>query len=207
MSIVSARNYLLAAAVCLIGLLTIFGAQYALRDRIASNRTISAQAPLLAALPESMRTTATLVEAGKLDDSEKLYLQQARPYYQIIASGQQIGWLLPVVANEGYNGGIDLVIALRMDGRVLGVNVLNQHETIGLGNRIERSQSHWLDSFNDRSLNNPRIGAWFVRKDGGEFDQITGATVTSRAVTKAVKQTLEFYASIGWPQRADEDDR
>ena len=99
------------------------------------------------------------------------------------------------------------MVALHTDGRVIGVNVLNQHETIGLGNRIERSQSQWLDIFSDRSLKNPRIGSWFVRKDGGEFDQITGATVTSRAVTKAVKQTLEFYASIGLPQRADEDDR
>jgi len=214
MSILPARDYLLAAAICLIGLLAIFGAQHALRDRIAHNRTISAQAPLLAALPESMRTTATLVEAGELEDSEKLHLEQAQPYYQIIVSGQQIGWLLPVVANEGYSGAIDLVVALRTDGRILGINVLTHRETIGLGNRIERSQSQWLDSFNDRSLNNPRIGSWFVRRDGGEFDQITGATVTSRAVTKAVKQTLEFYASTGLPQsikgsqqRMDEDDR
>lgn len=205
MASLSARDYLLAAAACLVGLLAIFGAQNALRDRIAHNRTISAQAPLLAALPHSVRMAATLVEAGKLENSDKLYLEKPTTYYQIIVGGQQIAWLLPVVANEGYNGTIDLVVALRMDGRILGVNVLNQDETVGLGNRIERSQSEWLDVFNDRSLENPRIGSWFVRRDGGEFDQITGATVTSRAVTKAVKQTLEFYAANPMLQRADSD--
>jgi electron transport complex protein RnfG len=191
------REIVAVVMTCLLGLLCIFSANLVLRGRITSNAQMAATAPLLAALPDDIRTKAALIESGELDNTDKLHLRQPAPYFQIVVSGQPIGWLLPVVADEGYGGDIELMVALRMDGRVLGVNVLSQHETIGLGSRIERSHSQWLDIFNDRSLKNPSIGSWFVRKDGGELDGMTGATVTSRAATKAIKQALEFYAGEG----------
>ena len=73
--------------------------------------------------------------------------------------------------------------------------MLEHRETPGLGDRVETSKSDWALQFNGRSLGDPVVEGWRIRRDGGDFDQLTGASVTPRAIVKAVRQTLEYYAA------------
>lgn len=88
-----------------------------------------------------------------------------------------------------------MIIGVDRDGKLLGVRVISHAETPGLGDKIETSKSDWVLSFNGRSLGDPPLSGWAVKKDGGVFDQFTGATITPRAVVKAVKGGLEFFAN------------
>ena len=100
--------------------------------------------------------------------------------------------VLPVTAT-GYAGDIEMLMSIRDDGRIAGVRVLIHKETPGLGDKIEISRSSWITGFNGTSLDNPGPGGWAVKKDGGAFDQFTGATITPRAVIGAIKGALEFF--------------
>ncbi len=93
---------------------------------------------------------------------------------------------------HGY-GRIELVMGIDAGGRVLGVRVLEHTETPGLGDKIEARKSDWIKGFDGLSLDNTPAEKWRVRKDGGIFDQFSGATITPRAVVKAVHQGLEFF--------------
>jgi electron transport complex protein RnfG len=99
------------------------------------------------------------------------------------------------VSGRGYAGPIDLVMAVDKDGTVLGVRVTRHTETPGLGDKIEAAKDDWIHDFEGKSLGAPAPQRWQVKKDGGDFDQFAGATITPRAVVKAVRQGLEFYAA------------
>lgn len=109
-------------------------------------------------------------------------------------SGKTTGIILPVVAEEGYSGAIHLLVGIDRNGQVLGVRVTQHHETPGLGDKIEVRKTPWVTSFTGQSLGNPPAQQWKVAKDGGTFDQFTGATITPRAVVKAVKQALMYFS-------------
>lgn len=98
------------------------------------------------------------------------------------------------VVGEGYGGPIVLMLGIARNGDLLGVRVISHHETPGLGDKIELSKTNWILSFNGHSLSNTTFAQWHVKKDGGIFDQFAGATITPRAVVKAVHAGLEFYA-------------
>ncbi len=110
----------------------------------------------------------------------------------IITNGQRTAVLIELATNSGYNGAIRLLIAVRADGVVLGTRIIEHHETPGLGDKIELHRSDWINSFVDKSLNNIPSNSWRVKRDGGEFDQFTGATITPRAVVTAVHLALLF---------------
>ncbi len=110
----------------------------------------------------------------------------------IITNGQQTAVLIELATNSGYNGLIRLIVAIRADGVVLGARVIEHHETPGLGDKIESNRSDWINSFVDKSLNSIPGNSWRVKRDGGEFDQFTGATITPRAVVTAVHLALLF---------------
>ena len=97
------------------------------------------------------------------------------------------------VAPDGYSGRIQLLIAVRANGEVAGVRVIAHKETPGLGDYIERRKSAWIDGFQQASL--ARFGErdWQVKKDGGRFDYVTGATITPRAIVKAVHRALQYF--------------
>ena len=102
------------------------------------------------------------------------------------------GVALPVTA-RGYAGAIDLLMGIDREGRVLGVRVLSHAETPGLGDAIEIEKDDWILGFNGRSLRDPVKSRWKVRKDGGQFEQFTGATITPRAVVRAVADGLRLF--------------
>jgi len=96
-------------------------------------------------------------------------------------------------APDGYNGNIELIIAINMDGSVSGVRVLKHQETPGLGDKVELRKSHWITTFTGKKLLSEKDNRWAVTKDNGVFDQFTGATITPRAIVKAVKKTLLYF--------------
>jgi electron transport complex protein RnfG len=97
------------------------------------------------------------------------------------------------VAQRGYAGDIQVLMAVDSAGKTLGVRVLKHSETPGLGDKIEVKKDPWVKSFDGKSLADPTPDKWAVRKDGGIFDQFAGATITPRAVVKAVKGGMDFY--------------
>lgn len=96
-------------------------------------------------------------------------------------------------APDGYNGNIEFIVAINMDNSISGVRVLKHQETPGLGDKVELRKSDWITSFNGKKLLSAKDSRWAVTKDGGMFDQFTGATITPRAVVKAVKKTLLYF--------------
>jgi len=112
-----------------------------------------------------------------------------RAIYPAREAGHLVALAWEVVAPDGYSGSIRILVGVRPDGHVLAIRVTEHKETPGLGDGIVRNKA-WLDSFHEQGLDTTR---WLVKKDGGDFDQFTGATITPRAVVKAVKGALQFY--------------
>jgi electron transport complex protein RnfG len=113
--------------------------------------------------------------------------------YRARRGGQPVAVILRFAAVDGYNGPIGLLLGIEADGRVAGVRVTSHRETPGLGDAIEADRSDWVLAFDGTSLDNPAAPGWTVRRDGGAFDQFTGATITPRAVVKAVHLALEYH--------------
>ena len=101
-------------------------------------------------------------------------------------------FVVETTAPDGYSGNIDLIVAVTPDGTVLGSRVLDHKETPGLGDKIETRRSDWMFSFNQKTVTNENAAKWAVRKDGGDFDQFTGATITPRAVINAIRNAALF---------------
>ena len=113
--------------------------------------------------------------------------------YRVFAGETPVAALFVVSARDGYAGPIRFLVGISMDGTVTGVRVLEHRETPGMGDRIEMTKSDWVLQFDGRSLQDPELGQWAIKDDGGEFDQLTGASVTPRAIIKAIKQTLQYF--------------
>jgi len=112
--------------------------------------------------------------------------------FRAIKADQVVAVVLPVITHFGYSGDIKLIIGIDNLGHITGVRVTRQNETPGLGDKIEPEKSPWIFGFNDKSLNNPTEKGWAVKKDGGVFDQFSGATITPRAVVGAIHQALLY---------------
>ena len=113
--------------------------------------------------------------------------------YIALKDGKPNAIILRATAPDGYSGAIQLLIGIQADGRLAGVRVLNHRETPGLGDKIELTKSTWIRSFEGKSLAAPSGDGWAVKKDRGEFDQFAGATITPRAVVKAVHKALQYF--------------
>lgn len=102
--------------------------------------------------------------------------------------------VLEATAPDGYSGKIKLLVGVTADGKLSGVRVVSHHETPGLGDYIDVEKSPWIHIFDGKSLNDPTADGWKVKKDGGQFDFMAGATITPRAVIKAVHHALEYVS-------------
>ncbi len=124
--------------------------------------------------------------------------------------GKPVAAVFTSVVPSGYSGPINLLVAVRHDGTLGGVRVVSHKETPGLGDKIEEQRSDWIYSFKDKSLSDPQPKYWGVKRDGGVFDQFTGATITPRAIVRAVKNTLVYAANKGdmlYARRSTRDDK
>lgn len=113
--------------------------------------------------------------------------------YRVYAQGEPVAALFVVTARDGYSGPIRILVGVETTGMVTGVHVLEHRETPGLGDRVESGKSDWLTQFNGRSLLDPEPAGWRITRDGGQFDQLTGASITPRAIIKALKETLIYF--------------
>ncbi len=130
-----------------------------------------------------------------IEVTDKALLGSHKPtrVYRARKSGEPVAALFTSIAPNGYGGAIKLLVAINYDGSLAGVRVLQHHETPGLGDDIEAQRSDWILSFNNHSLSTLSSEQWRVEKDGGVFDQFTGATITPRAIVKAVHHTLKYF--------------
>ncbi len=122
---------------------------------------------------------------GPLQAGDKIYLART--------AGKVNTVILPVVAPDGYTTAIKLLVGIHADGTLAGVRVTEHRETPGLGDKIDLKKSDWILAFSGKKLDDLGEEAWAVKKDGGVFDQFTGATITPRAVVKAVKLAQKFF--------------
>jgi electron transport complex protein RnfG len=118
---------------------------------------------------------------------------QSVTVYRARQDGEPTALVMKLAAVNGYNGMIRLLVGINADGSLSGVRVASHKETPGLGDAIEIERSDWVLGFNQRSLQDPSNPGWAVKRDGGKFDQFTGATITPRAVVEAVRLALEYY--------------
>lgn len=124
-------------------------------------------------------------------DQDALGSEQPQKAYRAIKQQQPVGMIFEAVAPDGYSGGIHLLVGIKQDNTLQGVRVTQHSETPGLGDKIDLRIDDWILSFNDQSLMDDRPFA--VKKDGGDFDQFTGATITPRATVNAVAKVLAYY--------------
>ena len=135
------------------------------------------------------RVTEDTIEVTAL---EWLGTDQPVTVYRARKDGQPVALFATPYAPDGYSGPIQLLIGVYADGTLAGARVLAHKETPGLGDAIEERRSPWILAFTGKSLGNPEPARWKVKKDGGAFDQFTGATITPRAVIKATRKFLEY---------------
>ncbi len=154
------------------------------------------QAALMASLNEVMphdRHDNDLL-ADRITVSDPLLGRNGHHIYRARQDGEPNGAVLEATAPDGYGGNIALIVGVDMQGKVQGVRVVPPHnETPGLGDKIETKKSDWIYGFNGLSLGNPANAGWAVKKDGGQFDSFTGATITPRAVVGAVHRALQYF--------------
>lgn len=113
--------------------------------------------------------------------------------YRARKDGQVHAVILPIIAPNGYSGKITLIAGINAVGEVIGVRVLAHKETPGLGDKVDTKKSDWIFSFDGKSKQASNDPRWAVKKDGGEFDQFTGATITPRAVVGAVSRAVDYF--------------
>ena len=189
------KNSILLGAVALITGTLLATTQMATKDKIALAQRQAEQKALLEILPLEQHSNDLLMDVVAVPEQhwELLGLDNGgRIHIGRDADGKVNTLILPAVARDGYSGDIYMIIGIRVDGSVAGVRITEHRETPGLGDKVELKKSDWVLGFNGKSLSQG-IGAWAVRKDGGEFDQFTGATITPRAVVNQVKQALYYF--------------
>lgn len=114
--------------------------------------------------------------------------------YRAIKQGQVTG-LAYEIFGTGYAGEMKLMLGVDTQGKVLGVRVLAHKETPGLGDKMEEKKGDWILRFTGLWLGNPLPEKWKVKKDGGQFDQFAGATITPRGVVDAIRKGLDLFAA------------
>jgi len=161
--------------------------------RIQENENQSLLQQLLQLVPASsydndlVQDKILLNRDANLGNSETVTAYRARKLQQPVAV------IFPITAPDGYSGEIHLLVGIFADGTIAGTRVISHKETPGLGDKIEVARHPWILGFNQKSLTHPDAAQWLVKKDGGYFDQLTGATITPRAIVKAVKKSLLYF--------------
>jgi len=161
-------------------------------EPIREAQRLAKMAALAEILPTQSYDNSLLDKQITLDDP-LLGNRTPTPAYIATLKEEPVAVILQATAPDGYSGAIELLIGIMADGRLSGVRVLQHKETPGLGDKIELSKSDWITSFTGKSLDNPTAERWTVKKDRGDFDQFAGATITPRAVVKAVQRALQFF--------------
>lgn len=181
------HSLLAAFIIVLVCSLIIFVTDIFSRDRIALNKQLATIKMIAAVMP--------LAHDNNLYEDRLEVARLSTTVYRARQGEQKIGLVFMPISADGYNGKIKLAIGISYDGMVSGVRVIDHQETDGLGAYIHQEKSDWINNFDNRSLLNTANDEWAVKNEGGEFDQLSGATISPRVVINAVKNTLNYYAA------------
>lgn len=184
------KSLLLVAGVTLGAGLMITGAWEVSHTRILENERVRLMANLSSVIdaPGGAELSATPLTATQLSVSE--YVEQI---FAMREDSQLIAWVYSAVAPGGYNAPIDFLLGITPDGDIVRIRVMQHRETPGLGDAIESGKSDWLTQFEGRNLRNtPR---WALKADDGEFDALTGATITPRAMVTAIGALVQYHSA------------
>ncbi len=165
----------------------------ATEERIAANERAFLLKSLHILITPGQHDNDLFNDVITVQDKELLGTTKPVRVYRARRDKQPVAAIINAVAPDGYSGSIELLVAIRYDATLAGVRVVKHKETPGLGDAIDASKSDWVLSFNDRSLANPDKKGWAVKRDGGIFDQFTGATISPRAVVNAVHRSLLYF--------------
>lgn len=178
---------LLGAFACLAAVL-LAGGDEATREDIKARKAEDLIASLSQVIPPESHDNDLLADTLTLTTGAG----EERTVYQAIRADRVVAVAFRVVG-QGYAGPIEVLMGVDEMGRVTGARVLAHTETPGLGDKIERAKDDWIDSFAGEGFDTLPEARWKVKKDGGLFDQFSGATITPRAVVEAVRGGLEFF--------------
>ncbi|MCK8084693.1 electron transport complex subunit RsxG [Vibrio sp. 1CM8B] len=164
---------------------------YLTKDQIKQQEQAQLLSVLNQVIPHDLHDNE-LFSSCTLVQAEELGTEQAMPAYIAKINGEPSAIAIEAIAPDGYNGAIKVIVGMKIDGTILGTRVLSHQETPGLGDKIDLRVSDWILSFAGKQVTDSNLDRWKVRKDGGDFDQFTGATITPRAVVKSVKQAVQY---------------
>ncbi|MES2546946.1 MAG: electron transport complex subunit RsxG [Pseudomonadota bacterium] len=144
-------------------------------------------------VPQSMHNNDLLKDTLTIAPNDLLGNKQITIANRARINNQPAAVIIEAIAHDGYSGDIKLLIAIKADGSISGVRVLSHKETPGLGDYIDIAKDDWIKLFDNESLLKTRDQQWKVKKDGGTFDYMAGATITPRAIVKAVHKALQYF--------------
>lgn len=162
-------------------------------DRIAANHRATLLKTLHELIPSDQHDNDIFVDTIQVSNLDLLGSDNPVNIYRARKNEQPVAAIIECIAPDGYNGNIYLLVAIEYNGQLAGVRVVNHKETPGLGDAVNLSHSNWVLDFTGKSLQNPNTKQWAVKRDGGVFDQFTGATITPRAVVNAVHNSLIYF--------------
>jgi electron transport complex protein RnfG len=189
----AARTAGILAAFALIGTLLLTSVFSVTHEPILKSEEAARMALFRQIVPDGMHDNDLLKDVLQIPPSDVLGTREATQAHRARIAGQPAAVILEAVAPDGYSGDIKLLIAIRADGRVAGVRVLTHKETPGLGDYIDIGHGNWIKNFDGQSLAKTVSELWKVKKDGGQFEYRAGATITPRAVVKAVHKALLYF--------------
>jgi len=187
------RSGILLGLIALLGTALLAGVNALTHERILEQEKRRMLQQLNAVMPVASYNNDLLEDRIEIRDETFFHHPATVTVYRARMDDQPVAVLMLVTAADGYNGDIRLLVAVDNTGAVLGVRVVSHRETPGLGDPIEIEKSNWILGFTNKSLLDPDSNGWAVKRDGGEFDQFTGATITPRAVVKTVHNTLLYF--------------
>ena len=164
------------------------------KDDIAHSEEQARMSLISQIVPQEIADNDIIHDTLTLKPDELLGTEEPMLAYRARLKGKITAVVLPAIAPDGYGGAISLILAIRRNGEIAGVRVVSHNETPGLGDYIDIKKSPWIKGFDDKALQPGHDEDWHVKKDGGKFDYMAGATITPRAVVKAVHKALQYFA-------------
>lgn len=183
---ITSRYGILLGFIALLCTIISAGIFFLTKDKIDAVIAAQQRELLLQVIPQdyfnnNLLESAVIPQDKNLEGIQKIYFAKK--------DGNVSAYAYETTAPDGYSGDIRLLVGLDPKGEVLGVRVIEHHETPGLGDKIERRISNWILGFTNQPINEHNLSEWAVKKDGGKFDQFSGATITPRAVVNQTKRS------------------
>ncbi len=190
------RNSILLGLFAIVTGTLLAGSYLLTKDRIAEEIRKAEEKALLQIVPRDRHNNSMLDDTLPVGpEVAELGLRTDKRIYLAKQEQKVVAAIIPATARDGYSGDIDLIVGVNADGTVAGVRALTHKETPGLGDKVDLAKSDWILDFDGKSLGAPEPSGWAVKKDRGQFDSFTGATITPRAVVTATRKVLEYAAA------------